>query len=60
MPEKPKRYRGAKAPAKIASIEKHIEKTYKLPRGSVKICNPDGTDARGNKTIERLKGDYKD
>jgi hypothetical protein len=58
MREKPKRFRGAKAPAKIASIENHIEKTYKLPRGSVKICNPDGTDARGNKKIESLKRDY--
>jgi hypothetical protein len=58
MPEKPKRFRGAKAPAKVASIERHIEKTYKLPTGSVKICNPDGTDARGNKKIRNLKKDY--
>ena len=58
MPETPKRYRGAKAPAKVQSIEKHIEKIYKLPSGSVQIRNSNGTNARGDKTIKKLKEGY--
>jgi hypothetical protein len=58
MPEKPKRYRAAKAPAKIQSIEKHIERTYKLPTGSVQIRNRDGSNARGDQKVDTVRKQY--
>lgn len=59
MPEKPKRVRAAKNPAKVKSIEKHIEKAYNLPKGSVQIRNADGSNARGDKKIENVRKDYR-
>jgi hypothetical protein len=56
--EEPRRQRDARRDAKVRSIEDNIERTYGLPTGSVQINNPDGTDARGDQQIGRLRDKY--
>ena len=56
--EEPLRVRSARGDAKVESIEKKVERTFGLPAGSVQINNPDGSDARGDKKIERLRSDF--
>jgi hypothetical protein len=51
----PRRQRGAREDASVGSIERHIEKSYNVPKGSVKISNPSGTDARSDQKIGTLK-----
>ena len=46
--------------ARVDTIERKIEKEKGLPEGSVKIFNPDGKDARGDKRVGRLREDYDD
>lgn len=55
---KPRRQRDARSDAKVESIEQKIEGTFGLPAGSVQINNPDGSDARGDQHIGRLRGRY--
>lgn len=57
--EDPRRYRDARGDAKIGTIEKRIERDYGLPANSVTIVNPDGDDARSDKTVGSLRKDYK-
>ena len=52
------RERGARNDATIESIQEDIESVYKLPEGSVQINNPDGSNARDDKSIESLRDDY--
>jgi hypothetical protein len=56
--EEPRRQRSARSDAKVESIEQNIEQTYGLPSGSVRINNPDGSDARGDQKIKRLRDKY--
>jgi len=56
--ETPLRWRAARVDAKVGTIVQKIEKEYDLPRGCIKIVNPDGGTARSNKTIKRLLRDY--
>ena len=56
--EKPRRQRNARSDANVQSIEQNIERTYGLPSGSVQINNPDGSDARGDQKIKRLRDKY--
>lgn len=56
--EEPRRVRSARSDAKVESIEKNVERTFGLPAGSVQINNPDGSDARGDKKIKRLRSDF--
>ncbi|MGE4277674.1 MAG: hypothetical protein AB7E30_10955 [Lawsonibacter sp.] len=57
--EKGRRYRNAREDATVGSIEKHIESTYGLPEGSVQINRQDGGNARSDKTIKKLRNEYK-
>ena len=57
--EDPRRYREARGDAKVGTIEKRIERDYGLPANSVTIVNPDGDDARSDKTVGSLRKDYK-
>ncbi|NLM83243.1 MAG: hypothetical protein GX189_00835 [Clostridiales bacterium] len=56
--EKGRRYRSARDDATVGSIERHIEKTYGLPRNSVQINRPDDSDARSDKKIGNLRKEY--
>lgn len=56
----PLRQRNARTDASIGSIERHIEGTYGLPKGSVTISRPTGRDARSDKTVGRLKREYEE
>jgi len=56
--EEPRRQRDARSDAKVKSIEVNIEQTFGLPAGSVQINNPDGSDARGDQAIGRLRDKY--
>jgi hypothetical protein len=56
--EKPRRVRSARSDAKVKSIEKNVERTFGLPAGCVQINNPDGSDARSDQKIERLRTKY--
>jgi len=54
----PRRQRDARQDGKVGPLERSIERTHGLPKGSVKIVNPGGGDARSDKSIGRLKKDY--
>lgn len=56
--ESGRRYRDAREDAKVGSIEKRIEKDYGLPKGSVQINRPDGSNARSDKKIGNLKKEH--
>jgi hypothetical protein len=56
--EKPKRRRAARSDASVGSIERDIEKIYKLPKGSVQINNPNGRDARSDTQVGKLRKDH--
>jgi hypothetical protein len=58
--EEPRRQRDARKDASVGSIEKHIEKTYGLPAGSIQVNNADGTNARSDQKIGTLKKKYED
>jgi len=51
----PRRSKRARRDARVATIERSIEKVYGLPKNSVRIVNPDGKDARGDKLIATLR-----
>ena len=57
--ESGRRYRNARDDAKVGSIEKRIEQDYGLPKGSVQINRPDGSNARSDKKIGNLKREHK-
>ncbi len=54
--ETPKRFRGAKDTASITSIVSTIERTYKLPKGSVEIVYKSGRRAGTN--IKNLRANW--
>lgn len=56
--EKGRRYRNARNDATVGAIERHIEKTYGLPRNSVQINRADSSDARSDKKIGSLRKEY--
>jgi hypothetical protein len=58
--EPPRRQRGARKDASIGSIERHMENAYNLPKGSVKISNPSGRDARSDQKVGTLKKRFQD
>ena len=51
----PRRQRAARKDASIGSIERHVETAYDLPRGSVRINNPDHSNARSDQKVGTLK-----
>jgi hypothetical protein len=51
----PRRQRDARKDASIGGIERHVESTYGLPRGSVQINNPDQSNARSDQKIGTLR-----
>ncbi|UEM40151.1 hypothetical protein [Pectobacterium aquaticum] len=53
--EKARRQRNARSDASVGSIEKHIEKTYGLPEGSVQINNKNGKNSRSDQKIKTLR-----
>ena len=56
--EKPVRVRAARKDASVKSIEKRVEKDYKLPSGSVQINRPGKKDARGDKKVGKLRKEH--
>ncbi|XLY88181.1 hypothetical protein ACK8QS_21935 [Ectopseudomonas mendocina] len=56
--EQPRRQRDARKDATVGSIEKHIEKAYGLPEGSIQITNVDGSNARSDQKIGTLRKRY--
>ena len=52
-----RRFRNARNDASVGSIERRIEKDYGLPEGSVSIRNPDGSNARSDKSIGKLRNE---
>lgn len=46
--------------AQVKNIEKKIEKTFSLPKGSVQINNPNGKNAHGCEKIGTLIEKFKD
>lgn len=56
-PAMPRKYK-ARRDASTGSIEKNIENTYGLPKGSVNINNRGGRNARSDKKIANLRKDY--
>ncbi|MCE5287398.1 MAG: hypothetical protein LLG02_16350 [Pelosinus sp.] len=56
--ETAKRYRSAREDAKVGSIERRIEEDYGLPKGSVQINRPDGSNARSDKKIGNLRKEH--
>lgn len=54
----PKRRRSARHDSSVGTIERDMERVYKLPKGSVHIQNPNGRNARSDKRIGRLRADY--
>ena len=57
---KPVRYKGARSDASINSIERRIEKDYRLPIGSVRLVHPSGRKARADGTVATLLKNWKD
>lgn len=53
--EKARRQGNARSDACVGSIEKHIEKTYGLPVGSVQINNKNGKNSRSDQKIKNLR-----
>lgn len=43
----------------VDTLVGHIEKTYRLPKGSVKVINPNGRKARRDKTVASLREDWR-
>ena len=56
--ENGRRYRNAREDAKVGSIERRVEQDYGLPKGSVQINRPGGSNARSDKKIGNLKKEY--
>ena len=56
--EQGRRFRDARDDATVGSIEKHIENTYGLPKGSIQINRADDGDARSDKLIKNLRKEY--
>lgn len=59
MKEFGRRFRDARTDASVGSIEKNIEKVFGLPKGSIQINRPDGTNARSDKKIGNLRKENK-
>ena len=53
-----RRGRAVRTDASVRASERAAERLLKLPRGSVRIVLPDGSDARGDETIKALLRDY--
>ena len=54
-----RRVRSARKDASVSSIERHVEKAYGLPSGSVQINRANGKNAYGNKRVGNLMKEYK-
>ena len=44
--------------SKVGSAERRIERELGLPKGSVQIRNPDGSNARSDKQVGNLRSNY--
>lgn len=61
MPEKSqnvRRCRAARRDASVGRTTQVMERIFGLPKGSVRIINPNGRVARSDKTVGRLRDDY--
>ena len=56
--ENARRFRNAREDASVGSIESRIEQDYGLPKGSIQINRPDGSNARSDKKIGNLKKEH--
>jgi len=52
------RVRTARKDARVGTIEQKIEAQFGLPAGAVQLTNFDGTNARSDKRIGRLREEY--
>lgn len=57
--KKPVRYRKAKADGSIGTLQKNLEKTFGLPKGSVKLIYPSGRRARVDADVGALRKHWK-
>jgi hypothetical protein len=53
-----RRTRSIRRDSCVGSAEREIERVFGLPEGSVKLVNPDGTDARSDKYIRAFLADW--
>jgi len=53
-----RRRNAARKDARVGTIERDIEAGYGLPPGSVQVTNANGTNARSDKRIGRLRAEY--
>lgn len=56
--ETPIRYRKPKDTTKIPGLRSSIEKLYGLPKGSVKLVNPDGRAIRADASLATLRKNW--
>ncbi len=48
------RMRAARTDSRIATLVREIGRRYKLPRGSVRLCRPNGRRMRSDATVSAL------
>ena len=56
--ERARRWLAARVDASVGSIERHIERTYRLPDGSVRLVLPNRKSARRDKKIGAFLRDW--
>jgi hypothetical protein len=56
--EPARRTRSLRRDSSVGSAEREIERVFGLPFGSVRLVNPDGSDARSDKYVGNLLADY--
>lgn len=56
--EPARRTRSIRRDSTVRSAEREIERVFGLPTGSVRLVNPDGSDARSDKSIRALLSDW--
>jgi hypothetical protein len=49
--EPARRTRSIRQDSHVGSAEREIERVFGLPEGSVRLVNPDGTNARSDKSV---------
>jgi hypothetical protein len=56
--ESARRTRSLRRDSYVGSAEREIERVFGLPPGSVRLVNPDGGDARSDKSIRAFLKDW--
>jgi hypothetical protein len=56
--ESARRTRSIRSDSFVRSAEREIERVFGLPAGSVRLVNPDGKDARSDKSMAAFLSDW--